>query len=140
MRNSTKTRLISATALLAALSAPAQVSAFFWSGPGCFITNMLGRGNLTGDLHFSMGLGSYGVGRGLGYGYPYAYPLPGAPPHPYAHSAPLISPAAELPARSAGNAREIFEGNVWSERTTDLQLPEAGDRNVAPPNQWRHRR
>jgi len=136
MRNSTTLRLVSATVLLAALSAPAQVSAFFWSGPGCFVANMFGMGNFTGGLHFSMGGGSYGAGPGLGYGHPYGYPPPYVPPHPFAYPAPLMSPAAEPPARSPRSARDILEANIWSERTTHPPSPEAGDRSMAPPNRW----
>jgi hypothetical protein len=142
MRHSTTTQLIRTTVLVAALSAPAQASAFFWSGPGCMMANMLGMGNFTGGLHFSLGSGGHGAGRGLGYGYgyPYGYQHPGGPPHPFAYSPPRMSPAAEPPARSTRSARDILEANIWSERTTDLQPAEAEDRNMAPPNRWRHGR
>jgi len=140
MRHPTTTQFIRMTALLIALSAPAQASAFFWSGPGCFMASMLGMGNFTGGLHFSMGGGGYGAGRGLGYGYPYGYPLQGVPPHPFAHSAPLMSPAAEPLTRSTRSAHDILEANIWSERSAVLPLPEAAERNMAPPNRWRHGR
>ena len=140
MRKPTTLRVVRATVLLAALSAPAQVSAFFWSGPGCFVANMFGMGNFTGGLHFSMGGGSHAGFHGPGYARPYGYPPPHVPPHPFAYPAPLMTPAAEPPARSTRSARDILEANIWSERSPDLQLPEAGNRNTAPPNRWRHGR
>ena len=134
------TLLLRTALLLAALSVPTQASAFFWSGPGCAMANLLGMGHFTGGLHFSLGAGGYGTGRGLGYGYPYGYPGAGAPPYRFAYPPPPMSPAANPPARSAPSAREILDANIWSERATDLELPAAGDRQRSPPNRWQHGR
>jgi hypothetical protein len=143
MRNATTKRLAKAALLLAPLAAPAPLGAFFWSGPGCIVANMLGMGGGTGGLHFSIGGHGYGAGRGLGYGppygyQPYGYPLPGARPHPFAHLEPLMSPAAAPNIRSTGSARDILEANIWSDRRTGVRPFEAGDGNTAaPPNRWR---
>lgn len=120
--------------LTGALSLPAPASAF-WSGPGCFLANMLGGGGLSGGFGFSAGA------RGSVYGYPYgAPPLYGAP-YPFDPGAPLMSPA--LPPR-AGEApqrpAEFLQANRWSH--TALTQPEAAEaqRAVEPPaprNRWR---
>ena len=139
MRISTTKRLVGRVVLFASLAAPAHLSAFFWSGPGCLVANMFGMGNFTGGLDFSMGGGGYGAGSGHGYGRPYGYPPPGAFPHPSAYPLPLMSPA-KPPAGSARSARDILQANIWSERGADLQPLEAGDRDTAPPNRWQYGR
>jgi hypothetical protein len=62
MRKAMFGKIIPAAVLAIAASSPLQVSAF-WSGPGCFIANMMTGGMVSGGVGFSLG------GRGSRYGH-----------------------------------------------------------------------
>lgn len=136
MRNSTKMRLAGWMVLLASLSAPMQAGAFFWSGPGCFVADMLGMGSPGAGLHFSVGTGAHGAARGFGYGYPYGYPPPPAAADRFAHRAPPMPSATKPPHRSTPSARDTLDANLWSDEMGNFQHVEADGRDAAPRNRW----
>lgn len=126
--------VIGAAALVAVVTIPDPVSAFFWSGPGCFVANMLGMGS-AGGLHFSVGGSAFGSGPG--YGHHTGYPPPPRVFHPRLPPAPLMSPTHYAPFEPPHRPQHIIEGNTWRSQTTDRQPFASGRGATAPGNLWR---
>ncbi|MFO8153420.1 hypothetical protein [Thioalkalivibrio sp.] len=138
MRNLVKGRFIGAAALLVAISLPTQVNAFFWSGPGCFVANMLGMGNAGGGLRLSIGGGAFGSGSGPapGYGYQYAYPPPPGTSRRLPGQVPAMPSSLQVQSNAARRARDISRANAWRGGIGEMHAFETGDTNVTPSNRW----
>ena len=88
MRKAMFSKIIPTAVLAIVASSPLQVSAF-WSGPGCFIANMMTGGMVSGGVGFSLG------GRGSRYGHvgggihPYGVGYPVDTVYPYGVGYPI---------------------------------------------------
>lgn len=141
MHKLARRRFIGAAVLLLAVSLPTQVNAFFWSGPGCLVANMLGMGSVGGGLHFSVGGATFGSGAGPAprYGYRRAYPPPPGPPRPAPRQQPAMSSSSQAQS-NASRTHNMSEANTWRGGITPRKSFEAGDTGMAPPNRWSHGR
>ena len=131
MRNLKALKACFPALLAAALSLPAPALAF-WSGPGCFLADMLGGGGFSGGFRFSTGA------RGLGYGHPYgALPLYGAPYRvepgaAWMSPAPPPGPGESTPRRAA----EVLRANIWHPEIVEPAEARAAGSSQVPRNRW----
>jgi hypothetical protein len=129
MRKARFWKIFPAVAVLAvAASAPAPLAAF-WSGPGCFMANMMTGGMLSGGVGFSIGGRGTAYGNPYGSGYPYGLPYTVGPTSGWMSPAPPAGAEGRTPRRAA----EILEANVWS---SDARAPRAPGAAPEPRNRW----
>lgn len=129
MRKARIWSVVPAAVLAVVLFVPVPVAAF-WSGPGCFVANMMTGGAFSGGIGFSMG------GRGATYAPPYGVAPPYARPHPVGPGAAWMSPASPNHADGATlrRAADLLQENVWSSELREP--PHAVGIAPGPRNRW----
>jgi hypothetical protein len=142
MRKAMFSNIVPAAVLAIAASSPLQVSAF-WSGPGCFIANMMTGGLVSGGVGFSLGgLGSryghvggaihpYGEGYPVGTLFPYGAGFPVSTLYPYGAGFPVSALHPREAVYYIGAQSTVETGSGWMSPVTPARTTPGTPRRAA---------